>query len=283
VYILGTKEEVNNSLQILRNSNKTIGLVPTMGALHQGHLELVKIAKQYSDVVVVSIFVNPTQFNNQEDFEKYPKTLDKDLELLDKSGVDYLFLPDTMEIYPSKTMLSIDFGHLDKILEGSFRPGHFNGVGIVVSKLLNIVKPHNAYFGQKDLQQVAIIKRLVLDLSFDVNIIVVPTVREEDGVALSSRNLRLDSGSRQAARIISKTLFFAKSELLEGKPWLSIRKKVNQMFESESMAKLEYFELVTSNTFYVLEDIKEQKKNVSICAAAYFGDVRLIDNISIFD
>jgi pantoate--beta-alanine ligase len=282
VYILGTKEEVNNNLHILRNSNKTIGLVPTMGALHQGHLELVKIAKQYSDIVVVSIFINPTQFNNQEDFEKYPKTLDKDLELLDKSGVDYLFLPDTMEIYPSKPMLSIDFGHLDKILEGSFRPGHFNGVGIVVSKLLNIVKPHQAYFGQKDLQQVAIIKRLVHDLSFDVKINVVPTVREEDGVALSSRNLRLNSESRQAARIISKTLFFAKSELLGGSPWLSIRKKINQMFESEPKAKLEYFELVTSDSFYVLEDIGEEK-NVSICTAAYFGDVRLIDNISIFD
>ncbi|MCR9016155.1 pantoate--beta-alanine ligase [Aquiflexum gelatinilyticum] len=282
MYILGTKEEVNNNLQILRNNNKTIGLVPTMGALHQGHLELVKIAKQYSDIVVVSIFINPTQFNNQEDFEKYPKTLDKDLELLDKSGVDYLFLPETMEIYPSKPMLSIDFGHLDKILEGSFRPGHFNGVGIVVSKLLNIVKPHTAYFGQKDLQQVAIIKRLVQDLSFDVEIQVVATVREKDGVALSSRNLRLDSDSRQAARIISKALFFAKSELLDGRPWLSIRKKINQMFESEPKAKLEYFELVTSDSFYVLEGIGEEK-NVSICTAAYFGDVRLIDNISIFD
>jgi pantoate--beta-alanine ligase len=282
VYILGTKEEVNSNLQIFRNRNKTIGLVPTMGALHQGHLELVKIAKQYSDLVVVSIFINPTQFNNQEDFEKYPKTLDKDLELLDKSGVDYLFLPDTMEIYPSKPMLSIDFGHLDKILEGSFRPGHFNGVGIVVSKLLNIVKPHHAYFGQKDLQQVAIIKRLVLDLSFDVRINVVPTVREEDGMALSSRNLRLDSESRQSARIISKALFLAKSELLDGRPWLSIRKKINLMFESEPKAKLEYFELVTSDSFYVLEDIGEEK-NVSICTAAYFGDVRLIDNISIFD
>ena len=282
MYILGTKEEVNSNLQIFRNRNKTIGLVPTMGALHQGHLELVKIAKQYSDLVVVSIFINPTQFNNQEDFEKYPKTLDKDLELLDKSGVDYLFLPDTMEIYPSKPMLSIDFGHLDKILEGSFRPGHFNGVGIVVSKLLNIVKPHHAYFGQKDLQQVAIIKRLVLDLSFDVIINVVPTVREEDGMALSSRNLRLDSESRQSARIISKALFLAKSELLDGRPWLSIRKKINQMFESEPKAKLEYFELVTSDSFYVLEDIGEEK-NVSICTAAYFGDVRLIDNISIFD
>lgn len=282
MYILGTKEEVNSNLQIFRNRNKTIGLVPTMGALHQGHLELVKIAKQYSDLVVVSIFINPTQFNNQEDFEKYPKTLDKDLELLDKSGVDYLFLPDTMEIYPSKPMLSIDFGHLDKILEGSFRPGHFNGVGIVVSKLLNIVKPHHAYFGQKDLQQVAIIKRLVLDLSFDVRINVVPTVREEDGMALSSRNLRLDSESRQSARIISKALFLAKSELLDGRPWLSIRKKINQMFESEPKAKLEYFELVTSDSFYVLEDIEEEK-NVSICTAAYFGDVRLIDNISIFD
>lgn len=282
MYILGTKEEVNSNLQIFRNRNKTIGLVPTMGALHQGHLELVKIAKQYSDLVVVSIFINPTQFNNQEDFEKYPKTLDKDLELLDKSGVDYLFLPDTMEIYPSKPMLSIDFGHLDKILEGSFRPGHFNGVGIVVSKLLNIVKPHHAYFGQKDLQQVAIIKRLVLDLSFDVRINVVPTVREEDGMALSSRNLRLDSESRQSARIISKALFLAKSELLDGRHWLSIRKKINQMFESEPKAKLEYFELVTSDSFYVLEDIGEEK-NVSICTAAYFGDVRLIDNISIFD
>ncbi|WP_113926274.1 pantoate--beta-alanine ligase [Cognataquiflexum aquatile] len=282
MYILGTKEEVNSNLQIFRNRNKTIGLVPTMGALHQGHLELVKIAKQYSDLVVVSIFINPTQFNNQEDFEKYPKTLDKDLELLDKSGVDYLFLPDTMEIYPSKPMLSIDFGHLDKILEGSFRPGHFNGVGIVVSKLLNIVKPHHAYFGQKDLQQVAIIKRLVLDLSFDVRINVVPTVREEDGMALSSRNLRLDSESRQSARIISKALFLAKSELLDGRPWLNIRKKINQMFESEPKAKLEYFELVTSDSFYVLEDIGEEK-NVSICTAAYFGDVRLIDNISIFD
>jgi pantoate--beta-alanine ligase len=282
VYILGTKVEVDNTLQILRNTNNTIGLVPTMGALHQGHLELVKIAKQYSDFVVVSIFINPTQFNNQEDFEKYPKTLDKDLDLLDKSGVDYLFLPDTMEIYPSKPMLSIDFGHLDKILEGSFRPGHFNGVGLVVSKLLNIVKPHTAYFGQKDLQQVAIIKRLVQDLSFDVKISIVPTVREEDGMALSSRNLRLDQESRQSARIISKALFFAKSELLEGHSWLSIRKKVNLMFESEPKAKLEYFELVTSDTFHVLDSIGNGEKT-SICAAAYFGDVRLIDNISIFD
>jgi pantoate--beta-alanine ligase len=282
VYILGTKEEVNNHLQIFRNSNKTIGLVPTMGALHQGHLELVKIAKQYSDVVVVSIFVNPTQFNNQQDFEKYPKTLDKDLDLLNKSGVDYLFLPDTMEIYPSKPMLSIDFGHLDKILEGAFRPGHFNGVGIVVSKLLNIVKPHEAFFGQKDLQQVAVIKRLVLDLSFDVKINVVSTIREEDGVALSSRNLRLSQDSRQSARIISKALFFAKTELLAGRSLLSIRQKINQMFESESLAKLEYFELVTSDTFFVLEDIREDK-NVSICAAAYFGEVRLIDNVSVFD
>jgi pantoate--beta-alanine ligase len=282
VYILGTKEEVNNHLQILRNNNKTIGLVPTMGALHQGHLELVKIAKQYSEIVVVSIFINPTQFNNKEDFEKYPKTLDKDLELLNKSGVDYLFLPDTVEIYPSKPMLSIDFGHLDKILEGSFRPGHFNGVGIVVSKLLNIVKPHTAFFGQKDLQQVAIIKRLVEDFSFDVKIHVVATVREADGMALSSRNLRLDPESRQSARIISKALFYAKSELLAGNSWLSIRKKVSLMFESVAQAKLEYFELVSSESFYILESIGNET-NASICAAAYISDVRLIDNISIFD
>jgi pantoate--beta-alanine ligase len=253
-----------------------------MGALHQGHLELVKKAKQNSDIVLVSIFVNPTQFNNKEDFEKYPKTLDKDLELLNKIGVDHLFLPDTEEVYPSIPMLSMEFGHLDKILEGSFRPGHFNGVGIVVSKLLNIVKPHIAYFGQKDLQQVAIIKRLVQDLSFDVKIEVVPTVREEDGLALSSRNLRLDPEARQSATIISKALFFAKSELLVGHPWLDIRKKVNEMFESEPKSKLEYFELITSDTFYVLDNIDNQK-NISICAAAYFSDIRLIDNVSIFD
>ncbi|MCL6261108.1 pantoate--beta-alanine ligase [Aquiflexum sp. TKW24L] len=282
MYILRTKEEVNYNLQILPKSNKTIGLVPTMGALHQGHLELVKIAKQNSAYVVVSIFINPTQFNNQEDFEKYPKTLDKDLELLHKSGVDYLFMPDTVEIYPSRPTLSIDFGHLDKILEGSFRPGHFNGVGIVVSKLLNIVKPNIAFFGQKDLQQVAIIKRLVEDFSFDVKINVVPTVREEDGMALSSRNLRLDPESRQSARIISKALFFAKSELLAGNSWLSIRKKVNQMFESEPQAKLEYFEMVTSDSFHILDSIGNER-NVSICAAAYISDIRLIDNISIFD
>ena len=182
-----------------------------MGALHEGHLELIKKAKESTDVVVVSIYVNPIQFNNPTDFEKYPKTLDKDLEILDKIGIDFVFSPENGEMYPSKPALKLSFGLLEDVLEGAFRPGHFNGVGIVVSKLLNIVKPDVAFFGQKDLQQVAVVKRLVSDLSFETRIQVVATVREPNGLALSSRNQRLNERERAAAQILSKSLFLSKS------------------------------------------------------------------------
>lgn len=277
-----TKKTLNSDLLIFRNDRKTIGLVPTMGALHIGHLELAKKAKESTDVVVVSIYVNPTQFNNPADFEKYPKTLDKDLEILDKIGVNIVFTPENQEIYPSNPELRLNFGLLEEVLEGAFRPGHFNGVGIVVSKLLNIVKPDVAFFGQKDLQQVAIIKRLVSDLSFDVKIDVVRTVREADGLAFSSRNMRLNPNERMAALVLSKALFFAKSELLRGVDWLTVKNQAVQLFESEPLCRLEYFELVDPNTFKILESFNPRDLS-SICTAAYVGEVRLIDNLPIID
>lgn len=278
--ILRTKQAVKAALQLLRNSQKTIGFVPTMGALHDGHLSLVRNAKLSSDVVFVSIFVNPTQFNNKEDFEKYPVTIEEDLLLLDKNGVDFVFLPLVEEMYPSPILLKMDFGALDKTLEGVFRPGHFSGVGVVVSKLLNIVKPDKSYFGQKDLQQVAVIKRLVEDLSIDTEIVVVPTVREADGLAMSSRNIRLNSDERLTAAILYKCLVFAKEELLAGGDWFVIREKVTKRFQDEPEARLDYFELVQTSSLEKIEHINGQIA-VSICIAAYIGDVRLIDNISI--
>lgn len=280
--ILRTKEAVKSALQNISGSQRTVGFVPTMGALHQGHLALVEKAKESSDVVFVSIFVNPTQFNNPDDFAKYPNTLDKDLELLENTGVDYLFLPEVQEVYPVKPMISIEFGDLERVLEGAFRPGHFNGVGIVVSKLLNIVKPHKAFFGQKDLQQVAVIKRLVADLSFDVEIVVVPTVREADGLAMSSRNLRLSPAERNSALILFKALSFAKDELLAGEPWLDVREKIDELIMTQIGVSLEYFELVHSDNMTILDKL-EKNIPVSICTAAYVGEVRLIDNISVID
>lgn len=279
---LRTKKEVNQELDILRKRQITIGFVPTMGALHEGHLELVKKAKQNSNIIVVSIFVNPTQFNNKEDFENYPNSISKDLELLDQTGVDLVFVPSNQEIYPSQPSLSFDFGKIERVLEGAFRPGHFNGVAIVVSKLLNIVKPHRVYFGQKDLQQVMIVRRLVEDLSFNTEIVIIPTVRESDGLAMSSRNLRLSLEQRAIAPLLYKGLLMAKDELLKGNNWLAIREKINLMFKEQPGVQLEYFELVSTERFELLEEVNGQS-GIAICTAAFIGNIRLIDNISIFD
>jgi len=282
VKFLRTKKEVNQELDILRKRQIIIGFVPTMGALHEGHLELVKKAKQNSNIVIVSIFVNPPQFNNKEDFENYPNTISKDLELLEQTGVDLVFVPSNQEIYPFQPSLSFDFGKIERVLEGAFRPGHFNGVAIVVSKLLNIVKPHQVYFGQKDLQQVMIVRRLVEDLSFNTEIVIIPTVRDADGLAMSSRNLRLSLDQRLIAPLIYKSLHFAKDELLNGNNWLTIREKINLMFIEQPGIELEYFELVSTERFELLDEVNKQS-GIAICAAAYLGNIRLIDNISIFD
>ena len=260
--------------------NQQVGLVPTMGALHRGHLDLAKKSIQNTDVTVVSIFVNPTQFNSPEDFRKYPSTLDSDLEKLDKAGVHYVFLPSVETMYPILPSLRMDFGDLETVLEGEFRPGHFNGVGIVVSKLFHLIRPHLAFFGQKDLQQVAIIKRLVRDLSFPVKLQIVPTRRESDGLAMSSRNLRLSAQERVESLILIRSLEKAKAELLSGKRWLDVLQEIRKDFSGTSSARLEYFELVHPESFSKLESFQSEER-CSLCVAAYIGAVRLIDNLPI--
>ncbi|UZD21326.1 pantoate--beta-alanine ligase [Algoriphagus halophytocola] len=261
-------------------TDKNIGLVPTMGALHQGHLDLVRQAKSSTDIVIASIFVNPTQFNNQEDFDNYPITLEQDLEKLEKEKVDYVFVPDTDTMYPSQPKLSIDFGELERVLEGAFRPGHFNGVGIIVAKLFNIIRPHKAFFGQKDLQQTGIIKRLVSDLSIPVQLEIVPTRREKDGLAMSSRNVRLSQEERQASLLLYSSLTKAKEELLAKQPWLKVQQQIHRDFEQAPLAKLEYFELIHPESFEGYSEFDLKQKS-SICVAAYIGNVRLIDNLPI--
>jgi pantoate--beta-alanine ligase len=251
-----------------------------MGALHDGHLDLVQKSLEECQVTVVSIFVNPTQFNNPEDFNKYPKTLEQDLAKLALAGVDYVFVPSEQEMYSAPTNLKFDFGELEHVLEGKFRPGHFNGVGIVVSKLFHIIRPHVAFFGQKDLQQVAIIKRLVSDLSFELNLSVVPTRRELDGLAMSSRNLRLDPKEREKALLLIRSLEKAKTALSQGKCWNAVREQIEADFKAEPLARLEYFELVHPDTFDTFTIFDPAKKS-SICVAAFIGDIRLIDNLPI--
>jgi pantoate--beta-alanine ligase len=262
--------------------NQTIGLVPTMGALHQGHMDLVENSKSKTDVTIVSIFVNPTQFNNPEDFKKYPSTINSDLEKLKDAGVDYVFLPSVETIYPSLPTLKVNFGELEHVLEGEFRPGHFNGVGIVVSKLFHFIRPSIAFFGQKDLQQVAIIRRLVEDLSFPIVLQVVPTKREKDGLAMSSRNLRLNDQERSEALILYTSLSKAKEELLSGKSWFEVAKEIHQDFAKIPAAKLEYFELINPENFTRYSEFNPKNKT-SICVAAFIGEIRLIDNLPIIN
>lgn len=261
-------------------SNKTIGLVPTMGALHEGHLDLVRQAKSDTDIVVVSIFVNPTQFNNQEDFDNYPITIKEDLAKLEQEAADFVFIPKTETIYPEKPLLSINFGELETVLEGAFRPGHFNGVGLIVSKLFNYIKPHAAFFGQKDLQQTSIIKRLICDLSFDIKLVIVPTRREEDGLAMSSRNVHLSAEERSQSLILFNSLTKAKEELLAGKSWFEVQNQIKRDFAETSLARLEYFELIHPEVFTSYSEFDIGQKS-SICVAAYVGKTRLIDNLPI--
>lgn len=251
-----------------------------MGALHDGHLDLVSKSRSTCDVTLVSIFVNPTQFNNPEDFRKYPKTLDQDLEKLAQAGVDYVFLPSVAEMYPAPTQLKFDFGDLEHVLEGKFRPGHFNGVGLVVSKLFHLIRPHVSFFGQKDLQQVAIIKRLVADLSFVLTLEIIPTRRDVDGLAMSSRNLRLTAQERLTALLLFSSLEKAKTELLNGKSWLEIQALICSEFEKHTLAQLDYFELIHPDSFEIYSVFDSTQKS-SICVAAFIGTVRLIDNMPI--
>ncbi len=276
--IFNTISETQQYLKIQQRAGKTIGFVPTMGALHAGHISLIERAKSENDLAVCSIFVNPTQFNNPEDLKKYPRTLEKDCEMLKAVGCDVVFAPSAEEMYPSLPQLKMDFGTLETVMEGKFRPGHFNGVGIVVSKLFNIVKPEKAYFGLKDLQQVAVIRRMVQDLSFDLEIIPCPTLRETDGLAMSSRNTRLSPEARALAPQIYKALNLAKEKLQAGASVSEMKVAVDDHFAMYPDFEVEYFEAADFDTLLPIE-AKITDGKTALCVAAFLGGVRLIDNI----
>ena len=271
--------ETHNFVKEQRRKRKTIGFVPTMGALHKGHLELMKQAKQENDLLIVSVFVNPIQFNNPEDLEKYPRDIDADAKLLEDIGCDVLFAPSAEEMYPEEVTKKYDFGLLETVMEGTSRPGHFNGVAVVVSSLFNITLPHKAYFGEKDYQQLAIIKKLVDIEKIPVEIIPCPTVREADGLAMSSRNELLTKEERIAAPFIFETLKFVKksSETICPGP---LRQLVANLFNSREEFELEYFELADDKT---LQPINAWGRATGIIAfvVVRLGNVRLIDNIRI--
>jgi len=265
-------------LKVKRAQGSLIGLVPTMGALHKGHVSLIQASRQQNEVTVCSIYINPTQFNNPNDLLKYPRTFEQDLEMLEKAGCNALFYPDNAEMYPEKPVIRMDFGHLDKVMEGQFRPGHFSGVALVVSKFFNVVQPDNAYFGQKDFQQYAIIQKLVDELKFDLTLHRIETLREEDGLAMSSRNLRLDGQQRTKATIFYQALLKAKKVLEEGQP-ISIAKRIVSDEFAKQDVRLEYFEVADSKNLNLLESVKDTKNPPVMCIAGYVGDVRLIDNM----
>lgn len=258
--------------------HQTIALVPTMGALHSGHIALVEAARQTADVVVCSIFVNPVQFNNPDDLARYPRTIDADCVLLEQAGCHVVFAPSASEMYPEPPALTLNFGELETVMEGAMRPGHFNGVGIVVAKLFNIVQPHQAYFGQKDLQQVAVVRRLVRELSFSVDLIRFPTVREADGLALSSRNRNLTPAERQQAPALHEALAMARNLLHNGQSVTQTKAAVTAFFAERPAFRLEYVELANADTLQPVADVLAPGQT-AICAAAHLGHVRLIDNL----
>jgi len=257
-----------------------IGLVPTMGALHAGHLSLIRASKAENQLTICSIFVNPTQFNNAKDLEKYPRDLDRDLNLLEQVGCDIVFAPDRSEMYQNTSSIKFDFGQLDKILEGKFRPGHFSGVALVVSKLFHIIQPTIAYFGQKDFQQFMIIEKLVDELKFDIQLKRMPVFREQDGLAMSSRNMRLNKLERQKAIVLYESLNAAKNLLAQGEPLLRAKELVKHKWESMAGVKLDYFELADSENLNLLEAVTG--KSV-LLIAGFVGEVRLIDNLLLND
>lgn len=261
--------------------DETVGFVPTMGALHAGHLSLIKASKDENDVTVCSIFVNPKQFNNPEDLEKYPRDRERDFRILKDAGCDIIFIPSEKEMYAHNDyVISFSYGYLEKIMEGKFRPGHFNGVGIVVLKLFNIVNPDRAYFGQKDLQQFVVINKLVDELNVNVELRCMPIIREQDGLAMSSRNIRLSEASRKTASIFNHALEQAEELLSQGKSVDIVKSTIERLFAEQPEANLEYFEIVNSQDLLPLENPQEETKK-AVCIAGYVDGVRLIDNIII--
>lgn len=275
--IIRKVELLRNRIEENRQLGRSVGLVPTMGALHAGHISLIERACKENDIVVVSVFVNPTQFNNPEDLRTYPRTEEADCDKLIGAGVDIAFIPSVEEIYPEPDTRVFDLGPVAEVMEGAMRPGHFNGVAQIVSKLFSMVRPHCAYFGEKDLQQIAVIRKMVALEKFDIDIVDCPIMREVDGLAMSSRNVRLTPSQRSIAPAINKALIasldFAKSNTVDATKQFVI-KEINAQPEME----VEYYEIVDSLTMQPISDWSESNCPVG-CITVYCGQVRLIDNI----
>ncbi|MDD2192749.1 MAG: pantoate--beta-alanine ligase [Bacteroidales bacterium] len=266
--------ELSEYIENIRQEGKSIGLVPTMGALHSGHISLIETARKENDIIVCSVFVNPIQFNNKEDLMKYPRDIERDRKLLEENGCDVLFCPLAEEVYPEEAKESFSFGKLEEVMEGAQRPGHFNGVAIIVSRLFDWVRPHKAYFGEKDYQQLAIIKDMVSQLNSPVEIVACPIVREEDGLAISSRNVRLSEKAREIAPRIHQIL--KKSSSMKNDVSISqIKSFVVNEFKLVKDFELEYFEIVDDKTLQPI--IKKGDNGVVGCIAVWLDGVRLID------
>ena len=273
--LFDSTEGIRSAVLEIKRQEKSIGLVPTMGALHEGHLSLVHAAKT-ADIVIVSIFVNPRQFNNEKDLKEYPRKLDDDLAML-KGKCDLVFAPDINDIYSNSNVSRLDFGNLGNRLEGEFRPGHFNGVGLIVAKLFNIIQPDYAYFGLKDLQQYLLIKQMVHDLSFPIKVVGCSTIREESGLAMSSRNLKLSAKGAAIASKIFEGLNIVKDGFDAGESVRNCRKRAEIFYESIDELQIEYMEF-TSEDLTILKNFNGAKE-ISVCIAAYVEGVRLIDNL----
>ncbi len=268
--------EMQDLANSIRNEGKTIGFVPTMGFLHEGHLSLIRRARQECDAVVVSIFVNPIQFGPAEDFDRYPRDEDGDRRKCEMAGTDVLFIPATMEMYPSKPTVFVTVEGTSDILEGAIRPGHFRGVATVVNKLFNIVKPHKAFFGQKDYQQCVVIKRMVAELNIDAEVIMLPTMREQDGLAMSSRNSYLNQEERRMAAVIHRALSSAEQLIRAGvREPDKVKNKVLAVLKEERGIVIDYVELADRESLEPLTSINE---NAVLLVAVRLGRTRLIDN-----
>jgi pantoate--beta-alanine ligase len=277
VDLIRDKAHMHEAAQGARDVGRCIALVPTMGAFHEGHLSLIRAAREAADVVVVSIFVNPLQFGPQEDFHSYPRDEKRDLELARREEVDAVFVPSVEEMYPEGHSTSVDVGRLGEMLEGELRPGHFRGVCTVLSELFHIVGPHLAFFGQKDAQQVAVVRRIVRDLFFGLRVVVCPTIREPDGLAMSSRNRNLDADARRRAAVLFEALEAGESLALEGADWQVIEKEMWDLMRAHEGVAPDYARAVDSDTF----EAPRPGRAVSLVVAARIGPTRLIDNLRI--
>jgi len=278
MHVFTTAAALQTFVEASRRAGRRIGLIPTMGALHDGHLQLVRAAAAECDDVVASIFVNPTQFNNPDDLRLYPRLPEQDTALLAGAGCTALFMPGVAEVYPQPTALRFDFGDLERVMEGAHRPGHFNGVATVVSKLFHMAQPHRAYFGQKDFQQVAIVRQLIADLSFDLELVVAPTVRETDGLAMSSRNRRLSPEARAVAPVLYRVLQAAAQQVRQGIAPAEVQAQALAALAKEPQFTPEYFEVANAQTLQPLASYVAGQP-VVLCVAAHLGGVRLIDNV----